>query len=123
MANTRPAPDQIEIRNLRVGTHIGVPDEERSAPQELHVSLLIQPNLTFRAMADAIANTVDYAAVCETVKATAAERPRHLIETLAEEIADDLLAAHPIWRLTVEIRKFILPETEYVAVRIERPEK
>lgn len=123
MFSTRPAPDQIEIRNLRVSTHIGVPDEERSTAQELLVTLLIQPNLTFRAMEDAIGNTVDYAAVCETVQRTAAERPRRLIETLAEEIADDLLAAHRIWRLTVEIRKFILPQTEYVAVRIERPEK
>lgn len=121
MFQKKPAPDVIEIRNLEVESRIGVPDEERLAPQRLAISLVIQPNLAFTAMDDRIDQTVDYAAVCESVKATAARRPRRLIETLAEEIATDLLGAYPIWRLTVEIRKFILPETEYVAVRIERP--
>ncbi len=123
MFGKTPAPDQIEIRHLEVQTHIGVPDEERQHSQRLLVSLVIQPNVHFAAMQDRIERTVDYAAVCESVKAIAAERPRRLIETLAEEIAGDLLAQYPIWRIAVEIRKFILPETEFVAVRIERPEK
>ena len=43
------------------------------------------------------------------------------METLAEEIAADLLGSFPIRRVAVEVRKFILPETDYVAVRIDRP--
>ncbi len=121
MFQKKPAPDVIEIRNLEIESHIGVPAQERVAPQRLTVSLVIQPNIPFTAMDDRIDQTVDYAAVCESVKATAARRPRALIETLAEEIAGDLLNSYAIWRLSVEIRKFILPETEYVAVRIERP--
>ncbi len=113
--------DRIEIRNLAITTHLGVPEAERAEPQRLLVSLEMEPRLAFWAMEDRIENTVDYAAVCETVKATAAARPRALLETLAEEIAAAVLEAHPVWKLALEIRKFILPETEYVAVRIERP--
>ncbi len=121
MPAPRPPSDQIEIRNLEVRSRVGVPEEERREPQRLLVTLWIEPNQAFDAMEDRLENTVDYAAVCEAVKAVAAERPRKLIESLAQEIAARLLERFAIWRLTVEIRKFILPETEYVAVRIERP--
>lgn len=121
MFRERQTPDQIIIQNLEIRPRIGVPEEERLEPQRLTVSLTIQPRLDFSAMGDQIENTVDYARVCETVKAVAAQRPRKLVETLAEEIASELLGQFSIWRLGVEIRKFILPDTEYVAVRIERP--
>jgi len=117
----RPPTDRIEIRNLAVHARVGVPETERAEPQKLLVSLEIEPRLSFWAMEDRIENTVDYAAVCETLKTVAAARPRQLIETLAEEMATAVLAEYPVWRLAVEIRKFILPDTEYVAVRIERP--
>jgi len=32
-----------------------------------------------------------------------------------------LLARYPLQRAEVEVRKFILPETDYVAIRITRP--
>lgn len=114
-------PDQIHIRNLEVFAPIGVPDEERQTPQRLTVSLVMEPKLDFWAMNDQIENTIDYAAVCEAIKKIAAQRPRKLIETLAEEIASTLLADFPIWHLTLELHKYIIPETEYVAVRIDRP--
>ncbi len=120
MARNR-IPDQIEIRNLEVFSRIGVPEEERRESQRLTVSLVFEPSRSFEGLEDRIENTVDYAAVCEAVKKVAAARPRKLVETLAEELAAHLLAQFSIWRLSVEIRKFILPETEYVAVRIERP--
>jgi len=113
--------DQIHIEALEFRSHIGVPDEERAAPQRLTVTLTLEPNADFRALGDRIEATVDYAAVCEAVKTLAAVRPRRLVETLAEEIASELLGRFPIRRIAVEVRKFILPETDYVAIRIERP--
>jgi len=121
MPKDRPAQDRIEIANLAVFSQVGVPEEERAAPQRLTVWLRLESNLSFAAMDDRIENTVDYAAVCEEIKKIAAARPRRLIETLAEEIASGVLERFPVWRLSVELRKFILPDTDYVAVRIERP--
>lgn len=119
MAKTPP--DQIVIRNLELSCRIGITNEEQATPQRLTVSLVMESNLAFSAMEDRIENTIDYYAVSESVKAFAAAKPRRLIETLAEEIAAHVIGKFNVWRLTLELRKYILPDTEYVAVRIERP--
>lgn len=112
--------DTIEIRRLRVATHIGVPDEERSAAQILWISIRMTPEQDFDGLADEISRTVDYHAVSLEIHALAAARPRRLIETLAVDIANHLLANHPLTRVAVSIEKHILPDTECVAVHLER---
>ena len=72
------------------------------------------------AAADDVSLTVNYFEVAERVKHFAAERPRKLLETLAEEVAADLLRGFAIKSLVAEIKKSILPDTRYVSVRIER---
>ena len=112
--------DTIEIRRLKVVTHIGVPDEERSLPQTLLVSICMEPSQGFAGLADEISRTIDYHAVALEISALAAVRSRRLIETLAVEIADHLLLRHPLKKVGIEIEKHILPDTECVAVRLER---
>ena len=115
-----PMSDLIEIRRLRVSTHIGVPDEERSEPQVLLVTLKLTPSKNFDGLDDEISRTIDYYAVSLEIEALAAARPRRLIETLATDIADHLLTNHPLTRVAISIEKHILPNTECVAVHIER---
>jgi len=113
--------DLIRVVDLEVRARIGVPEEERVQPQRLLVTLGMHVDSFAEAVkADDVSLTVDYFTVAQRVKAFAAERPRKLIETLAEEIAADLLSTFPIRKIEVEIKKFILPETRYVAVKIER---
>jgi len=50
----------------------------------------------------------------------AALRSRHLLETLALEIAECLLTEFPIAQVAVTLEKHILPNTECVAVHLER---
>ncbi|XHR29123.1 MAG: dihydroneopterin aldolase [Chthoniobacteraceae bacterium] len=114
-------PDLIHIEALEVRSRIGVPDEERAEPQRLTVTLTLEASTDFRTLGDRFEETIDYAAVCDVTQAIALEKPRKLVETLAEEISAGLLSRFPIRQLTVEVRKFILPQTDYVAVRIERP--
>jgi dihydroneopterin aldolase len=54
------------------------------------------------------------------MKHLVAGRADKLIETLAAAIAAHLLAAFPIVRVRVELRKFILPDVKYVAVIVTR---
>jgi dihydroneopterin aldolase len=115
-----PTPDTIEIRRLQVSTRIGVPDEERAAAQMLLVTVRMVPGQNFDGLADEISRTIDYHAVALEIQALAASRPRNLIETLAVEIADMLLDKHPLKRVAVTIEKHILPDTECVAVHLER---
>ena len=113
-------PDLIEIRRLKVDCHIGVPDEERASPQPLWISVEMIPSQGFAGLADAITRTVDYHAVAMEIRALAGSQPRCLIETLATETADHLLTRHPLTAVRVLVEKRILPDTECVAVRVER---
>lgn len=113
-------PDTIEIRRLRVTTHIGVPAAERAAAQSLWLTVGLVPGHGFDGLADDLTRTIDYHAVALGLQALAASKPRHLIETLAVEIADWLLANHPLQRVAVSIEKHILPDTECVAVHVVR---
>jgi dihydroneopterin aldolase len=112
--------DAILIEALELTAHIGVPDEERAAAQRLAVSLRIEPRRDFADLGDDITNAVDYFAVSQEIKALAAARPRRLIETLAEEIAALVIERFAVAAVEVELRKFILPDTAFVAVKLRR---
>ena len=113
-------PDTILIEQLDLSAHIGVPDEERISAQRLTVSLRMEVARDFRELNDDLSKTADYFAVCGAIKALAAERPRRLIETLAEEIAAVVLRDFAVAAVEVVLRKFILPETAFVAVCLRR---
>ena len=113
-------PDCIRIESLELSAFLGVPDEERATAQRLTASLVLEPIRGFTGLEDRLENTVDYFAVCELVKSLGLSRPRHLLETLAEEIAGELLARFPLQAVEIELRKFILPDTAFVAVQIRR---
>jgi dihydroneopterin aldolase len=109
--------DVIVIKGLEIEALVGVPDDERKNAQRLEVDAILTPLNKFAEMADRIDRTVDYHAVVQRIANLAGSRPRCLIETLAQEIAEMLVREFPAKRAEVEVRKFILPETEYVAVR------
>jgi FolB domain-containing protein len=110
----------IEIRGLKLTTFIGVPEEERARSQDLRLTLIMTPRLDFREMADKIDNTVNYAEVAMDLQNLALSRPRQLIETLIEDLADHLLASYPLTSVRLSLEKFILPDTDFVAVHLEK---
>lgn len=112
--------DQILISQLCVSSFIGANEEERKRPQRLHVTLVLETRGGFANVHDQLEKTVDYAVVAQEVKALAVRGERQLIETLAEDIAAALLKSYPLAAVEVEVRKHILPETEYVGVKIRR---
>lgn len=113
--------NQIIIKGLEVRAHIGVPDEERRQLQVLLVDLAMETAARFEKMDDDLARTIDYDAAARRIQDLAAHHPRRLIETLAAEIAEMALREFHATRAQVEIRKRILPGTDYVAVRCARP--
>lgn len=112
--------DSIQIFALELSARVGVPDEERSESQRLTANLSIFPKRGFVALDDRLEKTVDYFALSRRVKQLAAARPRKLIETLAEEICTCVLEEFAVSRVSLELRKYILPDTEYVAVCLSR---
>jgi dihydroneopterin aldolase len=112
--------DRIHIRELKLTAHIGVPEEERAKPQRLTVSLTLWPTTDFRELEDRLEKTVDYATICEDVKEFVRGRNDKLIETMGDAIARHVLEAFPLRRVDLELRKFILPDVDYVAVLLTR---
>ena len=101
-------------------TFIGVPDEERATGQELLVTVRISTRYGFSTMEDEISRTIDYAALATGIQALAIEKPRHLIETLASDVADLILTDPLAAVVEVTVEKFILPDTECVAVHLKK---
>ncbi|MFK5924167.1 MAG: dihydroneopterin aldolase [Verrucomicrobiota bacterium] len=110
--------DQIEIKGLRIQSRVGVPDEERENAQDLQVDLVIHPQESLQALADDIDATIDYYQVSQRIHQVAQTGSRRLIETLAEEIAQAALKFERVARVEVEVKKFILTDTDYVSVKI-----
>lgn len=112
--------DSITLSGLKITSWIGVPAEERAHPQSLEVSVEMIPVRGLGGLGDLIEHTVDYAVIARQIQEVAVAQKRRLIETLAEAIADVLLASHPLHRITVEVRKFIIPHCSHVAVRLSK---
>ncbi len=117
---TGSAGDAIRIEQLEVFARIGVPDDERAAPQRLVFNITFWPRGNGMELADDIARTVNYAAVCAETKSFVQGRSDRLIETLADALANHLLGVFEIQRITIELRKFILPDVDYVSVTVTR---
>jgi FolB domain-containing protein len=114
------ASGQIHIEQLEISARIGVPETERATPQRLTASITLWPATDPRDLNDDVNRTVNYSTVREETKKFAAKRSDKLIETLAYELAGHLLTHFPVTRVAIELRKFVLPDAQYVAVRLSR---
>jgi dihydroneopterin aldolase len=108
--------DRIHIEQLEICARVGVPERERDAPQRLTASVTLWPQRQAEELHDHIAKTVNYSEVCEETKKFLRDRTVKLIETLADELATHLLQRFAIARISVELRKFVVPDAKYVSV-------
>jgi FolB domain-containing protein len=113
--------DLIAIRDLEVWYHIGVPAAERVRAQRLLLDVEMECDVSAAAAGDDLTRTIDYYAVSRRLLALGEGRSWKLIERLAVEIAELVAREFGATRVTVEVKKFILPETRHVAVRVSRP--
>ena len=112
--------DKIVIKDLELDAQIGVTEAERAHAQRLLISVELELDLSVAGRTDAESATTDYAAVANRIRKLVAERPRKLIEAVADEIADAILTNKLARAVTVEVRKFSVPRSRYVAVQITR---
>lgn len=111
---------QIHIEQLEIFVRVGVPESERATPQRLSANITLWPATDPCDLNDDVNRTVNYSNVREETKNFAAKRSDKLIETLAYELAGHLLTHFPVTRVAIELRKFVLPDAQYVAVRVSR---
>lgn len=113
--------DTITIRELEVRYSVGVTDRERAQPQRLLLTIEMRHDFCRATTHDDLGETIDYFAVCQRLLGFGTGRSWRLIETLAVDIAAMVLKEFGAASVAVEIQKFIIPQTRYVAVRVVRP--
>ena len=97
--------DQIHIRELRFRCLIGTLPEERLEKQDVVVNVTLWADLRAACRTDRIEDTVDYKAVKKEILAVGEQSQFHLIEALAQRIADLCLQDERIRQVRVCVEK------------------
>lgn len=116
--------DIVYLRGLRVETVIGVYEWERRIRQTVVLDLELGVDARRAADSDAIADAVDYNAVADGIRALIGKAEFRLIETLAERVAEYVLAEFPVPWLRLSLAKpGAVKGADAVGVLIERGER
>jgi FolB domain-containing protein len=113
--------DTIIIAELEVMYRVGVTEKERLNPQRLLLNVELGVDFRRAARVDRLGETIDYDSVSKRLLRFGDGREWQLIETLSVEIAETLLTEYSAQTVTVEVKKFVIPQARYVAVRTTRP--
>ena len=111
---------QISIVDLEVFYHVGVPDEERVKPQRLLLTIEMDVDFGKAAKSDSIADTIDYFAVSQRLLEFGNGKSWKLIEKLAADIREMILSDFKPQSVSVEVKKFPIPQSRHVSVRLTR---
>jgi dihydroneopterin aldolase len=112
--------DRIRINQLEIFARLGVTGDERARPQRVVLGVTAWPKADFDRLEDDIAQTVNYVELCRATRDFVDGREWNLIETLASTLASHLLTKFPLRIVEIEVRKFVLPNTEYVSATVRR---
>jgi len=114
--------DKLFLRQLAVPVLIGVYEHERITPQVVLFDLETEINVSKAAKHDDIAATVDYAAVYHYLRDYLAATRFQLLETLAENVSQNLMKKFSLtWlRLTLTKKPADLPDLTGAIITIER---
>jgi len=97
--------DRIELRGLTVHGHHGAFDHERADGQDFVVDITAWIDLVEAAASDDLADTCDYGVLAERAAAIIAGPARNLIETVAGEIAEDVMKDQRVHAVEVTVHK------------------
>ena len=97
--------DRIELRGLAVRGNHGVFDHERRAGQDFIVDITVWIDLAAAATSDDLADTIDYGGLAQRAADIIGGPARNLIETVAAEIAEDVMADERVHAVEVVLHK------------------
>jgi dihydroneopterin aldolase len=97
--------DRIELRGLTVRGRHGVFDDERRDGQDFVVDITVWIDLANAAASDDLADTLDYGTLAQRAADVVSGQPRRLIETVAAEIAEDVMRDDRVHAVEVIVHK------------------
>ncbi|HLQ71329.1 MAG TPA: dihydroneopterin aldolase [Bacillota bacterium] len=116
--------DKIMLNNMQFYGFHGLFPEENKLGQRFHVDVVLFADLLQAGMSDDMDDSVDYGAIYETVKGVVEQKVYHLLEAVADAIANELLATYSLVNAcTIRVKKPDPPipgHYDSVAVEIHR---
>ena len=107
---------KISIVDLEVFYRVGVPEEERAKTQRLLLTIEMRFDFSAAAKTDSIADTIDYFTVSQRLLKFGEGKSWKLIEKLAADIREMILSGFKVKNVSVEVKKFVIPQARYVSV-------
>lgn len=97
--------DHLTLTGLRATAHHGVFDHERRDGQVFVIDVTVWLDLSASAQSDDLGRTIHYGELAAEVVAAVERDPVDLIETVAQRIADTVLAHEPAQLVRVTLHK------------------
>jgi 7,8-dihydroneopterin aldolase/epimerase/oxygenase len=111
---------RVAIVDLEVQYHVGVTDQERAKPQRLLLTVEMTLDFSAAAISDRIERTINYQTVVDELLKFGEDRSWRLIERLASNLADRIMMEYGPDEVTVEVKKFSIPQARFVSVSTAR---
>ena len=111
---------RIAIVDLEVFYCVGVPEEERSKPQRLLLTVELNLNFDSASVSDRIEKTIDYNEIAQDLLHYGEGRSWKLLEKLVANLADRIMTQYRPQSVAVEAKKFVIPQARYVSVATSR---
>ncbi|GAF60078.1 dihydroneopterin aldolase [Psychrobacter sp. JCM 18902] len=97
--------DVVFVKGLTVEAVIGVYAWERAITQPLLIDIALETDISRAAISDNVNDALNYKAVCDDVSAWCQAIKAQLLEHLAGQIADKLLAKYSCHKITLSVAK------------------
>lgn len=97
--------NKIFIRDFVVEMEIGVNESEKGKKQRVVINVSVVPKTWPSLSRDNIADTVSYDDIVKIIQEISSHGHTHLVETVAEKIAQSCLEALPVRRINVKVEK------------------
>jgi dihydroneopterin aldolase len=97
--------DRIQLRGLTVRGHHGVLEHERRDGQDFVVDVTVWIDLDTAAASDDLSDTVDYGELASRVAGIVGGPAKNLIETVAADVAEDVMRDQRVHAVEVVVHK------------------
>ncbi len=114
---------KISMVDLELHYRIGISEAERAWPQRLLVTIEMETDIAAAVKSDDIRDTINYFDVAQMLFKWGKKREWNLIEKLVDEMADLILKKFQPASVTIELKKFPLPESKYISITLTKHRK
>jgi dihydroneopterin aldolase len=95
----------LYLNNIELFLSVGINPAEQLSPQLVKIDLKLFFDLSPSSISDQLRDTVDYAALLASLQEFATSKHWNLIESLAHDLAQHLLATFPLEAVEINLSK------------------